>query len=111
MRRELVPDEDPDRARAVGLDARGKSTVMYALFEAPDDTAAYQHLRGADQLAETADRSYLFTDPDTAVAELRALEKLGITYVILRMQWFDLDQDRMLRTLELFANRVLPALG
>ena len=84
---------------------------MYAQFEAPDNTAAYRHLQGVDQLAETADRSYLFTDPDTAVNSLRELEKLGITYVILRMQWFDLEQDRMLRTLELFANRVLPRLS
>lgn len=111
VRRELVLDEDPDRARAIGLAARGSSTAMYAKFEAPDNTAAYQHLRGADQLADTADRSYLFTDPDTAVNSLRALEKLGITYVILRMQWFDLEQDRMLRTLELFANQVLPRLS
>jgi hypothetical protein len=64
-----------------------------------------------DQLAHTADRSYLFTDPDTAVSSLRELEKLGITYVILRMQWLDLEQDRMLRTLDLFANRVLPRLS
>jgi alkanesulfonate monooxygenase SsuD/methylene tetrahydromethanopterin reductase-like flavin-dependent oxidoreductase (luciferase family) len=111
VRRELVLDSDPERARAIGLDARGKTTEMYARFEAPDNTAAYQHLRGTDQLAETADRSYLFTDPESAVASLRALEKLGITYVILRMQWFDLAQDRMLRTLELFADRVLPQLS
>lgn len=110
VRRELVLDDDPDRARAIGLDARGKTTAMYAQFEAPDSTSAYRHLQGADNLAETADRSYLFTDPDTAVASLRELADLGITYVILRMQWFDLEQDRMLRTLELFADRVLPRL-
>jgi hypothetical protein len=42
------------------------------------------------------------------VASLAALANLGITYVILRMQWFDLEQDRMLRTLELFRDHVLP---
>jgi len=111
VRRELVLDDDPARAKAVGLSARGKTTQMYAQFEAPDQTRAYEHLKGADNLAETADTSYLFTDPDTAVASLRALENLGITYVILRMQWFDLDQDRMLHTLQTFADRVLPRLS
>jgi alkanesulfonate monooxygenase SsuD/methylene tetrahydromethanopterin reductase-like flavin-dependent oxidoreductase (luciferase family) len=78
VRRELVLDEDADRARVIGLDARGKTTAMYAQFEAPDGTASYRHLEGVDQLAHTADRSYLFTDPDTAVNSLRELEKLGI---------------------------------
>jgi alkanesulfonate monooxygenase SsuD/methylene tetrahydromethanopterin reductase-like flavin-dependent oxidoreductase (luciferase family) len=111
VRRELVLDEDPERARAVGLAARGKTTRMYAQFEAPDNTRAYQHLQGDDNLAKTADSSYLFTDPDTAVAALRGLADLGITYVILRMQWFDLDQDRMLRTLRIFADHVRPRLS
>jgi alkanesulfonate monooxygenase SsuD/methylene tetrahydromethanopterin reductase-like flavin-dependent oxidoreductase (luciferase family) len=111
LRRELVLDDDPDRARAIGLDARGKTTARYAQFEAPDNTRAYRHLRGEDKLAETADASYLFTDPDTAVVSLRALEELGVTYVILRMQWFDLDQDRMLHTLQTFADQVRPRLS
>lgn len=108
LRRELVLDDDADKALAVGLEARGGSTEMYSKFEAPDQTDAYKHLKGTDKLAETADSSYLFTNPDGAVAALKDLEAQGITYVILRMQWYELEQDRMLQTLELFREKVLP---
>lgn len=110
VRRELVLDEDPERARAVGLRARGALTRQYAAFNAPDRTAGYRHLESDAAATEVADRSYLFTDPDGAITALKALEQQGFTYVILRMQWYDLEQDRMLRTLELFRDRVLPAL-
>jgi alkanesulfonate monooxygenase SsuD/methylene tetrahydromethanopterin reductase-like flavin-dependent oxidoreductase (luciferase family) len=109
VRRELVLDEDAARAREVGLRARGETTRLYSQFEAPDKTESYRHLTGADGLADVADRSYLFTDPVTAIAALKELEAIGITHVILRMQWYDLPQDRMLRTLEMFRDRVLPA--
>lgn len=108
VRRELVLDDDRDRARAVGLEARGGSTAMYSQFDAPDKTDAYRHLKDAAGLQDVADKSYLFTDPDSAIASLEELEELGITYVILRMQWFGLEQERMLQTLEMFRDRVLP---
>jgi alkanesulfonate monooxygenase SsuD/methylene tetrahydromethanopterin reductase-like flavin-dependent oxidoreductase (luciferase family) len=109
VRRELVLDTDRDRARTVGIEARGRNTQMYSQFEAPDQTEAYRHLKGADQLADVADKSYFFTDPEGAIESLKELEALGVTYVILRMQWFDLPQERMLQTLELFRDRVLPS--
>jgi alkanesulfonate monooxygenase SsuD/methylene tetrahydromethanopterin reductase-like flavin-dependent oxidoreductase (luciferase family) len=109
VRRELVLDDDADRARALGLHARGENTRMYAQFEAPDQTDSYRHLTGAAGLADTADKSYLFTDPATAVAALKELEGIGISHVILRMQWYDLPLERMLETLELFRTQVLPA--
>jgi alkanesulfonate monooxygenase SsuD/methylene tetrahydromethanopterin reductase-like flavin-dependent oxidoreductase (luciferase family) len=109
VRRELVLDDDPDQAREIGMHYRGETTRMYAQFEAPDQTDSYRHLKGSDGLSDVADKSYLFTDPDTAVARLKELESIGITHVILRMQWYDLPQDRMLQTLEAFRARVLPA--
>jgi hypothetical protein len=60
-------------------------------------------------LADVADKSYLFCDSETAIAQLKELESIGITHVILRMQWYDLPQDRMLETLEKFRTEVLPA--
>jgi alkanesulfonate monooxygenase SsuD/methylene tetrahydromethanopterin reductase-like flavin-dependent oxidoreductase (luciferase family) len=108
VRRELVLDDDRDRARAIGLEARGGSTAMYSQFDAPDQTASYRHLKGSDGLEDVADKSYLFTDPESCIASLEELEELGITYVILRMQWFALEQERMLQTLETFRDRVLP---
>jgi len=109
VRRELVLDDDPERARAIGLAARGALTRKYAEFNPPDATASYRHLRGEASAAEVAGESYLFTDPGTCVAALKQLQKQGITHVILRMQWFDLPQERMLRTLQLFGDRVGPA--
>ena len=109
VRRELVLDDDADRARAIGLQARGETTRLYSQFEAPDQTDSYRHLKGADRLADVADKSYLFTDPETAVSALKELEQIGISHVILRMQWYDLPLERMLQTLELFRARVLPA--
>jgi alkanesulfonate monooxygenase SsuD/methylene tetrahydromethanopterin reductase-like flavin-dependent oxidoreductase (luciferase family) len=111
VRRELVLDDDPERARATGLAARGALTRKYAEFNSPDATASYRHLRDDAAAADVADESYLFTDPDTCVAALKQLQQQGITHVILRMQWFDLPQDRMLQTLGLFRDRVLPALA
>jgi alkanesulfonate monooxygenase SsuD/methylene tetrahydromethanopterin reductase-like flavin-dependent oxidoreductase (luciferase family) len=108
VRRELVLEEDPAKARAVGVAARGALTRRYAAFNAPDATESYRHLQTEAAAAEVADRSYLFTDPESAVSALRELERSGVTYVILRMQWYDLPQDRMLRTLELFRDRVGP---
>jgi alkanesulfonate monooxygenase SsuD/methylene tetrahydromethanopterin reductase-like flavin-dependent oxidoreductase (luciferase family) len=109
VRRELVLDDDPERAREVGVAARGALTRKYAEFNPPDATASYRHLRGEASAAQVADESYLFTDPDTCVAALKQLQQQGITHVILRMQWFDLSQERMLQTLQLFRDRVRPA--
>ena len=109
VRRELVLDDDPQLARATGVAARGALTRRYAAFNAPDQTQAYLHLQSDAAAEDTADRSYLFTDPAGAVSALKELETQGFTYVVLRMQWFDLPQDRMLQTLEMFKNQVRPA--
>ena len=108
VRRELVLDRDPERARAIGLEARGALTRKYAEYNAPQQGDAYKHLATAAAAEETADASYLFTDPAGAVAALQELEAGGITYVVLRMQWFDLPQDQVLATLALFRDEVMP---
>jgi hypothetical protein len=54
-------------------------------------------------------RCICFHRPSTAILKLKDIEAAGVTTVILRMQWFDLPQDRVLHSLELFAQRVLPA--
>jgi hypothetical protein len=111
VRRELVLDADAARAREIGTAARTALTRQYAAFSAPDQTAGYRHLQSDTAAEEVADQSYLFTDPARAVAALKALEAQGFTYVILRMQWFDLPQERVLHTLELFRDEVQPAFG
>jgi hypothetical protein len=109
VRRELVLDEDPGKARSIGIAARGSLTRQYAQFNSPDQTESYRHLHSDAAAAEVADQSYLFTDPARAVESLQALEKAGVTYVVLRAQWYDLPQAQMLRTLGLFRDHVRPA--
>lgn len=108
VRRELLLDPDRSLARQLGLRARGATSAMYAQFEAPDTSDNFRHLTGAEGLAEVADRSYLFTDPEHTITALKELEDIGITHVVLRMQWYDLPTARMMRTLELFRDQVLP---
>lgn len=109
VRRELVLDPDAERARKIGLNARYAVTREYAKYNAPDKTGNYSHLDSKHSATQTADASYLFMDPSTAVAALKDLEAQGLTYIVLRMQWYDLAQEQVLRTLELFKNDVLPA--
>ncbi|GER22278.1 hypothetical protein NCCP1664_07750 [Zafaria cholistanensis] len=109
VRRELVLDPDADRARAVGLAARNSLTREYAKYNAPDQTGNYAHLASDQAATETADASYLFTDPASAVVALKELEEQGLTYIVLRMQWYGLEQEQVLRTLELFRDEVLPS--
>ena len=109
VRRELVLDPDPRQARSIGIAARGALTRQYAQFNAPDQTESYRHLQSDAAAAAVADQSYLFTDPARAVESLQALEKAGVTYVVLRAQWYDLPQAQMLRTLRLFRDHVRPA--
>ena len=109
VRREILLDEDRDRAWQLGSAARAALTRMYSAYNPPDRSVDYRHLSSADEAAKRAKEVYLFTDPEGAVEELSALQAAGITKVVLRMQWFDLPQDRMLHSLELFRQRVLPA--
>ncbi len=108
VRRELVLDHDRERARSIGLGARSALTRKYAEYNAPQQGDAYKHLATDAAAEQTADASYLFTDPAGAIEALRDLEAAGITYVVLRMQWFDLAQEQVLATLALFRDEVLP---
>lgn len=110
VRRELLLDEDPERAWALGSAARGALTRMYSAYSAPDRSVDYQHLSSPAAAEQRAREAYCFTDPAGAVAELKSLAAAGITTVVLRMQWYDLPQDRVLHTLRLFREQVLPAL-
>ncbi|BCB83885.1 hypothetical protein Psuf_011980 [Phytohabitans suffuscus] len=108
VRRELVLDPDPERAMAIGRAARGALTRAYSAFNVPDATESYRQLSDAGAAEDVAAHSYLFTTPERCVRRLKELADLGVTYVILRMQWYDLPQERVLRTLALFRDEVLP---
>lgn len=107
-RREILLDEDAEVAWRAGAAARGALTAEYAKYNAPDKTADYSHLTSTEAAEAKARDAYIFTDPAGAVRELKELEAAGVTKVVLRMQWFDLPQERVLHSLELFRNHVLP---
>jgi alkanesulfonate monooxygenase SsuD/methylene tetrahydromethanopterin reductase-like flavin-dependent oxidoreductase (luciferase family) len=57
-----------------------------------------------------ADR-FIVGDPDDAVREIRRYaERLGVNSFIFRIQWPGMEQAKVLRTIELLATRVFPAL-
>jgi alkanesulfonate monooxygenase SsuD/methylene tetrahydromethanopterin reductase-like flavin-dependent oxidoreductase (luciferase family) len=61
--------------------------------------------RGWDELR--AGR-FIVGSPETAAAQIRALAALGVTELVLRVQWPGLPQRDAVRTLELLASDVIP---
>jgi alkanesulfonate monooxygenase SsuD/methylene tetrahydromethanopterin reductase-like flavin-dependent oxidoreductase (luciferase family) len=108
VRRELLLDLDAEQAAKRGADARTRLSKQYAAYNPPQKGDAYKHLTGDQAAAEVASTSYIFDDPSGAIVKLKELEALGVTDVVLRAQWFDLPQEQVLRTLELFRDHVLP---
>jgi alkanesulfonate monooxygenase SsuD/methylene tetrahydromethanopterin reductase-like flavin-dependent oxidoreductase (luciferase family) len=53
-------------------------------------------------------RRFLLGSPETALAQVEALQTLGVTELVLRVQWPGLPQLDAMRTLELLASEVLP---
>ncbi|HEX2044142.1 MAG TPA: LLM class flavin-dependent oxidoreductase [Gaiellaceae bacterium] len=51
---------------------------------------------------------FILGAPETAVEQIRALAGLGVTELVLRVQWPGLPQRDALRTLELLASEVIP---
>lgn len=51
---------------------------------------------------------FIVGGPETAAAEIRALAALGVTELVVRVQWPGLPQRDALRSLELLATEVLP---
>ena len=127
----LFRDERATVKRSVG-----EVPLIRECYIAPDAATAfaeaqpylepkYEAYRGWDQdkalpKGETFDLSFealardrfLLGDPARVADELlRYRERLGITAVIVRAQWPGLPQARVLRTIRLLGERVLPRLG
>ena len=109
VRREILLHDDAEEAWRLGSQARVALTAEYGRYNRPDTSVDYDHLKSAEEAEQRARDAYLFTDPDTAIAKLKEVEAMGITTVVLRMQWFGLPQEQVLHSLQLFAERVLPA--
>ena len=51
---------------------------------------------------------FVLGSPETAGAQIRALRDLGVTELVLRVQWPGMPHRDAMRTLELLASDVLP---
>ena len=110
VRRELVLDDDPERARRPGRRRSRRADPQVRRVQraglAPPATATCSPTPRPRRPPTGPISSP--TRPG-AVAALKALDADGITYVILRMQWYDLPHERMLQTLKMFREQVRPA--
>lgn len=102
MRDVLVADTDDEAIRSAMPHLMGK-------YETYASWGQSQELRsGWDELARGR---FIVGSPETALRELRELrERLGVTDVAVRAQWPGLPHADVLRTLQLLASDVLPAL-
>ena len=106
MLREACIARTDEEALAV---ARPYLTAKYAAYVdwgqsdvlPPTDTLR----REWDELREGR---FIVGGPDTAAEQIRALADLGVTELVLRVQWPGMPQRDALRTLELLATEVLP---
>lgn len=110
--------------------------IMKELYVAPDRRNAIQECRpyleakykaygawGQDKalpqgdsfdvaFEELAQDRFIIGDPDDCIRELRRYaDALGVNCFILRIQWPGMEQAKVLRTIKLLAERVMPALA
>jgi alkanesulfonate monooxygenase SsuD/methylene tetrahydromethanopterin reductase-like flavin-dependent oxidoreductase (luciferase family) len=101
----------PDRRTAIA-ECRPFLEAKYKAYEAwGQDKAlpAGDHFAGAFE--ELVRDRFVIGDPDDCVRELgRYVDALGVTDFIFRIQWPGMEQAKVLRTIALLAERVLPAL-
>jgi alkanesulfonate monooxygenase SsuD/methylene tetrahydromethanopterin reductase-like flavin-dependent oxidoreductase (luciferase family) len=120
---------------AAGKPAPAEMPIIKELYVAPDRRTALQECRpylegkykayaswGQDKalpegesfdvgFEELAKDRFIVGDPDDCVRELRRYASvLGVNCVILRIQWPGMEQAKVLQTIRLLAERVMPAL-
>jgi alkanesulfonate monooxygenase SsuD/methylene tetrahydromethanopterin reductase-like flavin-dependent oxidoreductase (luciferase family) len=121
---------------AVGKAFPKELPIIKELYVAPDRRTAIQECRpfleakykaygawGQDKALPQGDSfdvafdelikdRFIIGDPDDCVRELRRhVEALGVNCFIFRVQWPGMEQAKVLRTIKLLAERVIPALG
>lgn len=113
----------------------GELPIIKELYVAPDRRTAVEECRpfleakykaygswGQDKALPQGDRfdlafdelvkdRFIIGDPDDAIRELgRYVDALGVNCFIFRIQWPGMEQAKVLRTIKLLAERVMPAL-
>jgi hypothetical protein len=65
----------------------------------------------AGRFTETMKRGLVAGSPETVTRQLRELQTYGMNHVIATVDWGDMDQALVERSLRLVATEVLPALN
>ena len=102
----------PDRRTAI-QECRPFLEAKYKAYGAWGQDKALPHGDRFDlAFEELVQDRFIIGDPDDCIRELtRYVDALGVNCVILRIQWPGMEQAKVLRTIELLAERVMPALG
>ena len=102
----------PDAATAF-VEAQPYLEPKYEAYRSWDQDKALPKGETFDLSFEALARDrFLLGDPARVADELlRYRERLGITALVVRAQWPGLPQERVLRTIRLLGERVLPRLG
>jgi len=97
--RDLILDEDPERAKAELLPYMREERKLYAQlgFEWFD--------RMFDDLTEKA---FFVCTPEECVRRIREFEAMGINHMVMRANWGNMPLERSLKTLELLGTKVMP---
>jgi alkanesulfonate monooxygenase SsuD/methylene tetrahydromethanopterin reductase-like flavin-dependent oxidoreductase (luciferase family) len=102
----------PDRRTAI-QECRPFLEAKYKAYGAWGQDKALPQGESFDVAFEELVRDrFIIGDPDDCIRELRRYaDALGVTCVILRIQWPGMEQATVLRTITLLAERVMPALS
>ena len=114
----IYVDEDEQRGRQVGMEYSlryGASLVTLGTPIQKGDQLAkdYQHYKDFGDPArlsrETRQELMLFGNPDSVARKIEWMrDELGVNYVLCWMNMGGLEQDRVLRSMSLFASEVMP---
>ncbi|MBI3325993.1 MAG: LLM class flavin-dependent oxidoreductase, partial [Nitrospinae bacterium] len=101
----------PDRNTAL-LECRPFLETKYQAYAAwGQDKALPSEDRFDLAFEELVRDRFIIGDPDDCVRELRRYaDALGVTHVIFRIQWPGMEQAKVLRTIKLLAEHVMPVL-
>jgi alkanesulfonate monooxygenase SsuD/methylene tetrahydromethanopterin reductase-like flavin-dependent oxidoreductase (luciferase family) len=100
----------PDRGTAI-RDCRPFLEAKYKAYGAWGQDKALPDGESFDvAFEELVKDRFIIGDPEDAIRELRRYaEALGVTSFIFRIQWPGMEQAKVLRTIDLLAERVMPA--
>ena len=101
----------PDRGTAI-RECRPFLEAKYQAYAAWGQDKALPRDDSFDMAFEELVRDrFIIGDPDDCIRELRRyVEALGVNCFIFRVQWPGMEQGKVLRTIKLLAERVIPAL-